>query len=1167
MIKLKKQKKILFLILVFIFLIICTILYTNYGNLKTLVSYNLAEPYTIALSENEQYIEDKQEYSETYKRYLQLSEEEKNELEIIPEKYDIPMSVLYTRSMQEAYNINQINEIEIPESFDLRDRINIKVENQGSSPICYSFASLTSVETNLALIHNDYVDLSEGHLAVNTFGNAGGGFISADSKYYKDKIGPVYQGEWSSNNPTNGEITAKRYVKKTTTLPTIDKSGIYNQEEIDTARRVIKKHIMEYGSLYASISSTLKKGDSNLYVLNAKFADFPDHAVSIIGWDDNFSKENFPISNRPGADGAYLALNSWGESWGDNGCFWISYEDAWVETTLRGVISVDTCQENMNIENIVITDKDNDTEISYKIARGTNAQVEINLNINEILNNKEQIEINVISPNGEDITNEVQLSGNQIENSKANILLGIDTSELSTGEYTIRLKYEDEMLEVPIKIRVETYDFKIKEDGSINITSYYGKDKKIIIPEEYFGYKVTGIEKEAFVNNDLESITIYENITEIGENIINESVIIYGNTETYVEQYATENGYMFIDLNETVIEGDGWYFEAEKNKLYIIENSSTKEYDYLKKIIKKVELKSPIQEIFTSQFEGYEYLEEVILPDSITSIGDKAFSECHNLKTINLPTNLNRIGEQAFYYCKNIEIINIPENVTTIGMGAFHSCMNLKNINIPDGVTLISDYMFYNCESLERINVPKGITKIGGFSFFKCVNLETVDIPESVTTIGDAAFYGCTGLIDFGIPSTITTMGFNIFNDSIINEIVDVEKTETELPDILKRALTKGDILDCGTGISVTNGKISTDKSKLEINPGYGQIIINISSGKLKGLKISVIVSGAIEYSEDNWTSEDVKATLYIGKGEYIINNNGQPVYTFSENGEFEFEYININGENKKATAKVENIDKTLPIITGAENINEQGIIDSINATISDEQAGLWSNSSIGYAWSTSNKTKPTDWVTVDLPKFTDETKQISFDIDITGMSGKYYLWFYKNAVYDMAANGYEKQWDLASEKPYYLGIVQQPLEIESEEYNLNLEELYISKIQPMTTVQKLKEQIKTNAEQVKITKENNEELTDEDIIGTGMMIELQLYNQIQSFTLVVKGDVNGDAQIKLSDMTKMNKYRLNKNTLEKFELLAGDVNEDDAVDFKDLVKINKYRLNKITEL
>ena len=50
MIKLKKQKKILFLILVFIFLIICTILYTNYGNLKKLVSYNLAEPYTIALS-------------------------------------------------------------------------------------------------------------------------------------------------------------------------------------------------------------------------------------------------------------------------------------------------------------------------------------------------------------------------------------------------------------------------------------------------------------------------------------------------------------------------------------------------------------------------------------------------------------------------------------------------------------------------------------------------------------------------------------------------------------------------------------------------------------------------------------------------------------------------------------------------------------------------------------------------------------------------------------------------------------------------------------------------------------------------------------------------------------------------------------------------------------
>ena len=848
--------------------------------------------------QDEQYIEYKniQDYSEAYKLYLELSEQEKNKIEIIPEKYDIQMSAMHSQSMQENYQLTNINEITLPESFDLRDKINIKVENQGNLGICYAFASLTSVETNLALRNNDYVDLSESHLANNTYGFGSGSFINANNKYYKDKIGPVYQSDGFSEN-----IPARRYVKETVGLPTINKSNTYTQEELNTARRMIKTHIMQYGSLYTSISSTIKKNDNNIYVLNAEFSNLPDHAVSIIGWDDDFSKENFPISNRPKTDGAYLAVNSWGETWGDNGCFWISYEDTWVESSLRGVISVDTCQENMNIEDVVVTDKNNNSEISYKITKGINAQICIDVNIDEIINNQEQFEINVISPNGEDIIDEVEISGNQIENNKAKILLGINTSVLSTGEYIINIKYDDEILLVPIVIKIDTYDFEIKEDGNINITGYYGKDKKIIIPEEFFGFTVSGIKSGAFINNDLESITVFGNITEIGENIIDTSVIIYGNTQTYIEQYANENEYIFIDLNKKVIEGQGWYFDAEEHKLVITENSDIKEYDYLKKVIYKVEVKNSIQEIFSYQFHGYENLEEVILPESVTVIGEKAFGECYNLKVINLPQNITRLEAQTFYYCKNLENVNIPEGVTVIGSGAFQYCMNLKNINIPNGVTAISDYVFYMCGSLQNINIPNGVTSIGSYAFFRCVNLENINIPEGTTNIGDAAFYECKGLYDLNIPSSVTTIGSNVFNECIINKVAEQGTVELQLPNIIKRAISTGDILNCGTGISVTNGKINTSKSTLEITPGFGQILISISSGKLKGLKVSVIASGVIEYSESYWTYEDVTATLYIGKGEYVVNNGGEPVYKFSENGEFEFEYVNLNGETVRA--------------------------------------------------------------------------------------------------------------------------------------------------------------------------------------------------------------------------------------------------------------------------
>lgn len=308
---------------------------------------------------------------------MELSEEEKKETGIIPDKYDISMNVLKTESIEKNYGVSTINETEIPESFDLRDKIDIKVENQGSLGICYAYACLTTVETNLALRHNDYVDLSEHHLAVSTYGLQSGVFVDANHKYYRDKIGPVYQSDWPGD--ASEEVKARRYVKETVSLPTIYKGKAYTQEELKTIRNVIKTHIMKYGSLHASIASVMQQNENNVYVLKSEFADNLDHAVSIIGWDDNFSKENFPINNRPSSDGAYLALNSWGDTWGDNGCFWISYEDYWAEVGLKGTIDVDTCQENMSIENVTITDKNNNKEINYKIPKGTNSQIEINI--------------------------------------------------------------------------------------------------------------------------------------------------------------------------------------------------------------------------------------------------------------------------------------------------------------------------------------------------------------------------------------------------------------------------------------------------------------------------------------------------------------------------------------------------------------------------------------------------------------------------------------------------------------------------------------------------------------------------------------------------------------------------------------------------------------------
>ena len=136
-------------------------------------------------------------------------------------------------------------------------------------------------------------------------------------------------------------------------------------------------------------------------------------------------------------------------------------------------------------------------------------------------------------------------------------------------------------------------------------------------------------------------------------------------------------------------------------------------------------------------------LKSIIIPDSVTSIGDGAFSECHSLKSINIPDSVTRIGYSAFKSCGGLTSISIPPSVTTIEDGTFLGCHSFRNINIPDTVTSIEDYAFSECNSLKNINIPNGVTWIGDSAFFYCNSLISITIPSSVIAIGINPFCGC----------------------------------------------------------------------------------------------------------------------------------------------------------------------------------------------------------------------------------------------------------------------------------------------------------------------------------------------------------------------------------------------------------------------------------------
>ena len=128
------------------------------------------------------------------------------------------------------------------------------------------------------------------------------------------------------------------------------------------------------------------------------------------------------------------------------------------------------------------------------------------------------------------------------------------------------------------------------------------------------------------------------------------------------------------------------------------------------------------------------------IPNSVTTIGEVAFSGCESLTNINIPNSVTTIGEGAFNGCYSLTSINIPNSVTTIGKLAFNGCYSLTSINIPNSVTTIENRAFIDCKSLTSINIPNSVTTIGESAFACCRSLIRINIPNSVTTIGKGAF-------------------------------------------------------------------------------------------------------------------------------------------------------------------------------------------------------------------------------------------------------------------------------------------------------------------------------------------------------------------------------------------------------------------------------------------
>ena len=239
------------------------------------------------------------------------------------------------------------------------------------------------------------------------------------------------------------------------------------------------------------------------------------------------------------------------------------------------------------------------------------------------------------------------------------------------------------------------------------------------------------------------------------------------------------------ELKEAIVDGRGVKYSKDGRKLLKAPGELSGAYS----------VNEGTRIICDSAFGNCDSLSEIVIPSSVTSIGNGAFLGCDSLSEIVIPSSVTCIGDWAFSSCYSLKYISIPKSVICLNGNPFAEwygkleCLspnfvyegdilfnkdksriisfrkqNIKSYVIHSSVTSIGDSAFKDCGSLSTIVIPSSVTSIGDGAFFCCRSLSEIVIPSSVTSIGDHAFYDCRSLSEIVIPSSVTSIGDSAFH-------------------------------------------------------------------------------------------------------------------------------------------------------------------------------------------------------------------------------------------------------------------------------------------------------------------------------------------------------------------------------------------------------------------
>lgn len=307
------------------------------------------------------------------------------------------------------------------------------------------------------------------------------------------------------------------------------------------------------------------------------------------------------------------------------------------------------------------------------------------------------------------------------------------------------------------------YSYKLAEDGT---AVYYGTENAagaVEVPAQIEGLDVTVIGERAFYKNEqITEVTIPDSVAEIApEAFAYCEALAQIHWGTGLKSISKSAFGRCNSLTELVFpEG--------------LEKIANDTFEFCENIT-SITFPDSLKSLGTSCFVDCHALQEVNFGKGLETIGVNPFKQCESLLELNIPGELNWLQikdhvlinteKQAIVWFPiglGIEEYSVPEGITEILDRAFSNC-NLKKVILPEGLTRIGNHAFATSEVLEEVVCPGTLKSIGNMSFTSCKKLKTINLPEGLEKIDSKAFYHCVEL-EYTIPSTVTDLAEDAFD-------------------------------------------------------------------------------------------------------------------------------------------------------------------------------------------------------------------------------------------------------------------------------------------------------------------------------------------------------------------------------------------------------------------